>query len=146
MAPPKGHGGYEGCGRPREYTAERFKELAADFVKYADKYDSIVYRGWACTHKKGQGWIKDLVAAEKELIDKEGGEPYFYAASKYALARIGQRREEMALNGQFKGDTSIVKATLATYDIEHRELLRELKKPESAQPTQVIIERKHIDD
>jgi hypothetical protein len=146
MGAPKGHPCYNPAGRPREYTREVLDKLADDLLEYANDPTALTLRGWAARKNRGEDWMNDLVSTEEKLVEKEGGERNFFRAQNAALNIIGERRENMALTGQFAGDTSIVKASLATYDMRHRAMLKEMKQAEAPKPTQVIIERSRLDD
>jgi len=139
MPAPKGHPPYPGCGAPRMYTKEKLAEFAESILEYADKPTSLTLRGWAAEQKRGERWMNNIVESEKTLVSQEGGERKFLDAQNAALAIIGVRREEMALRGEFKGDTGIIKASLATYDMRQRAMMKEMKQAEKETPQDPIV-------
>jgi len=101
---------------PSKWTEEKLAEVANHFMEWADDENNLILREFACEYKRGQEWLPEM--AQKSDV--------FANALKYAKTKIGARREKTA--GKPNGlDAGIVKATLATYDYEHREVLRLLK-------------------
>jgi hypothetical protein len=120
MAAPKGNKnavGNEG-GRPQIWTEKVLDELAKDILKWADLPDSIVIKCWAVDHGIHQDMLPDL---KKKSIK-------FCLAHNIAKDKVGCRREKLALLGEL--DAGIVKCSMATYDREHLEMLKELKRTE----------------
>lgn len=122
---PKGNKNAVGYGAPTIYTKEKIEELAKDFIEYANDEKNLIFREWCCNHMRGAELISELVNMEKKYnID------CFYKAQRFARAKIGARRERLA-GQKFGGiDAGIAKASMATYDLEHRAVLIELKTAE----------------
>ncbi|MEN8236119.1 MAG: hypothetical protein ABFQ95_01000 [Pseudomonadota bacterium] len=105
-------------GRPETWTEKRINKEADSFLKWANQDDSIILRKYAAINGYAPQWLTYL--ADKSVR--------FSETLKIAKTLVGCRREELALKGDI--DTGIVKATLATYDEEHRAMLKEMKRAE----------------
>lgn len=132
MGAPKGHPNYniDRLGRPPDkWTEEALNKEAEALIEWAKKEDSIVLRKFAST--RGYYWEMINQWKHKNLN--------IASAQRYAKDVIGCRREEQALKGKL--DAGIVKASMATYDSEHRAMLKEMKTAEAAKPTAYIIKK-----
>lgn len=108
-------------GRPERWTKEEIEKVATHLEKWAKLPDSIILREFSTLYERGDDFIRQLAQKSER----------FRSALRYAKQVIGARREKMAIEGKFAGDTSIIRATLATYDREHKETLIELKRAEA---------------
>lgn len=106
-------------GRPATWTPERIKEEAQNFLEWAMLDDSIVLREYCALRGYSHQWLTYLADKSQDFAD----------ALKIARILVGARREKGAILGKY--DAGIIKATLATYDEEHRAVLKEMKRAES---------------
>lgn len=100
--------------QPYIWTEERAVQMAIDILQYADDDDSLTLIGF---YGK-QGISYDDVDA----LDRF---PVWLQAKRIAKLKIGARREEGALRGEL--DSSIVRASMATYDRDQYEHQRAMK-------------------
>ena len=132
MAAPKGHPPYPGCEKggafghlanrsPDKWTEEALDAEAEALREWAKKDDSIVLRKFASE----RGYFWEMINQWKH---KHKG---IASAQKFAKDAVGCRREEKALYNKI--DTGIVKASLGTYDDEHRQFLIDIKNAEASQ-------------
>ena len=109
-----------GYGRPLDWTPERIEEEAKELIEWSEKPDSLILKSFACQRRYAPSWMTYLADKNKS----------FSEALRIARANVSARRELTAgLEGGI--DTGIVKITLATYDDEHRAVLKEMKQAES---------------
>jgi len=111
------HGGH-GIGRPEKWTADLIEKEAEQLIEWSKTDDAIILREFPASRGYGPQWLT-------YLADKS---PTFSEALKIARCNVGVRREKMGLRGDV--DAGIVKASLATYDDEHRAMLKEMKRAE----------------
>ena len=102
-------------GRPIEWTEELIEQEATLLLEYANDPNSIVIGKHYGS--RGYSYHDAIEWAEKNAI--------FRQAKVIATQMIASRREELGLKGVI--DAGIVKATLATYDLEHRKALTDMK-------------------
>jgi len=112
-------------GRPKgsgvKYTKEKIEEMAEDLMKWADRDDSLVLRLWCCTQGRGDSLFCELMEKERDYKSRT-----FSQAVNYAKTIVGARREMLA--GREGGiDSGIVRSTLANYDREHFNNIKEMK-------------------
>ncbi len=106
------------AGRPEKWTAEVLERIADEFVEWAKDDNNITLRKFAGNYLKDGQWLCEMAAKNKK----------FSESLKYAKMLIGVRREEKAISGEVKGDTGVIRATMATYDPEYKATLIEMKK------------------
>lgn len=118
MPGAKGNQNAKGCttnGAKKVYTEQRAKEEALLLREWAKKPDSIVMmdfyadRGYCYQRSK-----------EMEEISVD-----YREAKRYAMCKIGARREKGGLFGDY--DSAIVRKSMGMYDHELRNYEREMK-------------------
>lgn len=100
-------------GRKRKFTDEEIDVEAIELIKHANKDDTLVL----ADHYALRGYTYDDVWEWKKTHIP------FREAEKTAKQLIGARREREGLRGNL--DSALVRSTLANYDPEHRQMLRE---------------------
>jgi len=120
-------------GRPVIYTKDKIEELAKDLIQWSNLDDSLVLREWCCNHNRGDDLFYEL--REKEKLYKIST---FSRAVNYARTKIGSRREKLA--GAEGGlDAGIIRSTLANYDREHFNNIKEMKAAGEKQQQEPVI-------
>ena len=132
MAAPKGNQyakGNPNSGRPPKWTEPVLEEEAEALLEYARKPDSITLVDYWPTRG-----FSDVEACRFEKSSE-----VFSKAKRMAKNLIGGRREKMGLLGDY--DSAIVRSSMATYDYEHRMMLKEMKREELLEEAKQIVIR-----
>lgn len=111
------------AGQPQKWTDEAIEAEAAFLLEWCQSDDAIVLA--TCYGMRGYSYQR---ADEWDNSNK-----IFSEAKRIAKTIIGARREKGALLGKL--DSSIVKASLANYDPDHRRFMIEMKTANSQQNT-----------
>jgi len=100
-------------GRPRAWSDAEIEEEANSLIEHAQNPDTYTLSD----HYAKRGYTYD------EVFDWVKVHVPFSKAVKFAKQLIGARREREGLKGKL--DSAIVRSTMANYDPEHRQMLRE---------------------
>jgi hypothetical protein len=102
-------------GAPKKWTDERIEQEADALLEWAKKKDSLViatfYGMRGISYQRAEEW--------------DHSNEKFAESKRIAKTIIGARREHGALTGKL--DASMVKASMANYDPEHRRYMLEMK-------------------
>lgn len=138
---PKGNRLAAGCktsGQPRKLNDNDVKKLIQSMIDWTAKDSSLVFNEWL--GHNGLHYQSSCDLAERY--------PEYAETLRRCKLIVAGRRERLAMEGKI--EASIVRATLATYDLEHRAVLRELKESalvETASAINVILAgRKAVKD
>lgn len=126
---PKGNRRAVGCktnGREKILTAQRVQELIDSMLTWIELEDSIVFNEWLANNGL---WYERCCELSKEYPD-------FAKTLQVSKLKIAARREKMAMQGKL--ESSIVRATMATYDKEHFNTLKALKESQLAEAASAI--------
>jgi len=106
------------AGRPEKWTKEVLDKIAEEFIEWAKDDDNLTLRKFASRYVKDGQWLCEMAGKNEKFAE----------ALHFSKNLIGIRREEKAISGEIKGDTGVIRATMATYDPEYKATLIEMKK------------------
>jgi len=121
-------------GCPAKWTKEKTLEMAQSLREWSETDEAMILREWCTKWYRGTDLFHELFNADKRYKMKVFDKSY-----KYALAVVGCRRETYAMLGAV--EPTIVKATMAQYDDDFKQMLIDVKRAEASARGLQYVER-----